>query len=373
MMRRFYIWIFSLAVILLIYLVINALSSREPMSIEKTSSEITADANSSQSKDQVGRLEDVAITELKKTVYMHRSQQGEVDREFGFREVIRSEGNFWEIDKPFINFFRRDFTCYVSSDKGNIETETVSGQPSPKAGSMKENVIIHIVPKQGAQIKESFIYLDDISFESERSQASTSGPVRFVSEEVELKGIGLVFVFNGEAERLEYLRIPKLEFLKIRTSSKVLMFGSEKENSAAQLFGSDNLASDVVTSDEKAAPAGRSNLQQILTEEADRLYRWVLNKNVVIDCPEQLILADQFFVNNIFLKKTGRQSPNSDIPAQEEFVPPWAKQVEHLGLYKVRGSAGPEGDLVDITIRCEGGILVTPMDSNINPEKVTAV
>ena len=59
------------------------------------------------------------------------------------------------------------------------------------------------------------VYLDDVTFISDKSLFSTAGPVRFLSADVEMLGRGLELVYNEELERLEFFRVVNLQSLRL--------------------------------------------------------------------------------------------------------------------------------------------------------------
>jgi hypothetical protein len=241
---------------------------------------------------------------------------------------------------------------------------------------MNGNVVVHIVPKEGGSVKESFIYLDDISFDTEKSEASTAGPVRLESEDIEMKGRGLVFVFNGDEDKLEYLNIKEMEKMIVRTSPRVLMFSADDGDLLDSQGNNDSTISAQQpenSSDQKRQHAKDAVVQQILDKNKGRLYKWIFNKNVIIDGPEQLVFADQFCINNIPVKGTAASGTGKkSAPLQEEFVPPASKGLETIGLYKIPGYAGRKRNNIDIEITCRGGIVVVPVDSDIKPDEIDA-
>ena len=122
-----------------------------------------------------------------------------------------------------MNVYEQDFKCYITADKGEVKIETIADKPTPKDATFTGNVVVHIVPNDSSDIKESHIYLDDIAFMSERSQLATAGPVRFISEDAQMLGTGLELVYNDQLERLELFRIVRLESLRIKSSQMAFL------------------------------------------------------------------------------------------------------------------------------------------------------
>jgi hypothetical protein len=235
--RHFIIGIVSLVILAAAFILINLLSSREPIIVEKPPQSLRPDSNLLRS-GQIGRIGDVNIAELDNPVYKHLNEKGEVDREFTFKKILHAEGSSWKVEKPQISFFRSDLSVVVTADEADVQTETVLNQPRPKDAALSGNVLVHIQPKASSPIKEGFVYLDTISFESDSSRAFTSGPVRFVSEDIQLSGKSMEFVYNGEKRRLEFLKIDDLNSLKFNIPAKSFMFQppiGSSDNTASSL------------------------------------------------------------------------------------------------------------------------------------------
>ncbi len=371
-LRKLHIWLVSLALVAAFYSVVNLIGRREPIRMEGNST--SGDVNNlGKFEGEIGKIDDLGIQGMEGARYQHRNIRGEVDREIGFDRIIRAVEERWELDKPFINFYRTDISCYITADRGDFEVETVINEPVPSDGALDGNVVIRIEPKEASEIKKSFIYLDDIVLDGERSMATSAGPVRLVSENVQLTGRGLEFVYNEESGGLEYLRIIELERMVLKVSSKVSLFGPEEEGGSGA----------VVKVDEGQA-VGQARIedkQEQVSEpiedkvpEGARLYKWIFSKNVVVDCPEQIAFADNIFINNIITKEpeqsqTAEQEKVEDV---NEGPAPDVIDVNTSAVAQATEANEPAEQLMDIVVNCDGGILVTPMDSNIVPEVVTS-
>ena len=205
--RKFYVWLISLGAVLVIYLLYSWISKTPPIDIDagKEFTDTIADGNLGGFVDEGGRIGDVYVPAIRKARFTDLDKETkEVIREWGFEKLLHDAGEEWDIEKPYMNIFRRSFKCYITSDKGRIRVETVAGRPSPRDVTLTENVVIHILPQNDSNIKESFIYLDDVDFISGKSQFSTAGPVKFVSQDVQMLGRGLEVVYNEELDRLEF-------------------------------------------------------------------------------------------------------------------------------------------------------------------------
>jgi hypothetical protein len=224
--RKFFIWFVSLAVVLAVYLLVTRLNETPSFDID-TGVETITDANVGGADKGVGTIGDVGVGTIQKARYTHLNKEKQVDREFGFEELLHKDGDEWEIEKPYMNIFRNNLKCYITADKGKVLVENVVGRPSPKDATLTGNVVIRIVPEKSESIKESTVYLDDIIFISEKSLFSTDGPVEFISKDAHMLGTGMQLVYNDELDRLEYLRIIHLKSLHLKTS-ETSMFSSDQ-------------------------------------------------------------------------------------------------------------------------------------------------
>ena len=181
-LRKFYVWLVSLGAVFVIYLLYSQISETPQIDIDTGAglTDSVSESNVGELGSGIGRIGDVGVGTVRKARYTHLNENKEIDREFGFEKLLHEIGDEWDIEKPYMNIFQRNFKCYLTADKGTVRVETAAGRPSPKNGTLTGNVVIHILPEDSSDIKESFIYLDDVVFISEKSQFSTDGPVKFV-------------------------------------------------------------------------------------------------------------------------------------------------------------------------------------------------
>lgn len=347
-MRKFLIWFISLAAVLAVYLLYSLASKAPPVDMEVVSpEEPLVDSNvgwsDSDNFGKVGKVGDVGVGGLTGAKFLHRNSNKEVDREFGFVELLQEEKNQWEIKKPFMNVYQDSFSCYVTADRGKVQVETAVGRPTPGDAEFIGNVLVHILPRTDSDIKESFIYLDDIVFISERSLFLTPGPVKFVSQNAQMFGKGLRIVYNNDLERLEFLEIAHLESLHLKGSQAP--FVSTDKTEAKKDKSPDTVAH--VQTQEPNQPA-----------PADELYKCVFRKNVVIDTPEQLVFAgDEVSINDILWKKGSGDEPGGTVSATTKDV-----DETSVGISKPDEPNEVAGK-TDTILTCDGGVIVTPMSS----------
>jgi len=368
--RKFYVWLISVGVVLGVYLLYSLLSDTPEIEIERgvEPSGISQDDYTRDLEGEVGMIGDVGVGSIQKAKYIHLNKGKKVEREFGFEKVLRQEGDEWEIEKPYMNLFRHNLKCYINADKGKIQIETAAGRSSPKDTTLSGNVVIHVVPKSGSNVKESFIYLDDAVFISDRSQFSTAGPVEFVSEEARMLGRGMEVVYNEEADRLEFLRIKHLESLRLKTSEAVFSSGEKAEGGSLDEV---NTQAEAKQEPEPAREAKQTRSEQAGERREGEEYKCLFNKNVVIDTPEQLVFSDKLFINNIFFSRGSAEEPNEAESSSEST----SSEGGEIGVIAAEGVKGgetagwrsveanePSEQLAEIVITCDDGIVVEPME-----------
>jgi hypothetical protein len=243
------------------------------------------------------------------------------------------------------------------------------------------------LPQKGSDIKESFIYLDDLVLMSERSRFSTDGPVKFVSEDALMLGRALEGVYSGQFHRLEYLRIVHLESLRLKSSKAALFAGTKTQTREPADIDSQTKTEQpdepVAAHDaEKAkAPPPKTSTpagKQEVAQSQGQYYRCAFSKNVVIDAPEQLVFADdQISISDILWAKDTADKPDkADSPSTDKAQPP--TQIPEESAVSPTAETGkartapvadqnepgkPSEQPLDIVVTCDNGILVTPMDS----------
>jgi hypothetical protein len=331
---------------------------------------------------------DIGVGTVQKARYTHLNARKQVDREFGFEKLLHAEGDEWEIEKPYMNVYQHNLKCYMTADKGTVRVEEAVGKLSPKDATLTGNVVIHILPEKGSNVEEGFIYLDDVIFISENSQFSTAGPVKFTSKSAQMLGRGLELVYNDELDHLEYLKIITLETLRIKQSSKASLFSPEAtatESPAGPGAGAQ-------TKRQKARFAGASARRakepiadrKTIEKSKGTYYKCVFRKNVVIDCPEQLILADEVSIDNILWSKSSDSNSENKAPdsttameiTKESVTSPRGEPNKSPEQFAdLSGAAGlssvalaKEEAKSDIVVTCDDGIIVVPMDSSETPE-----
>ncbi|MCK4888155.1 MAG: LPS export ABC transporter periplasmic protein LptC, partial [Planctomycetes bacterium] len=325
----------------------------------------------------------VGVGSVRKAYFFDLNPKTEkLEREFGFSKLLHEEGDIWEIEKPYMIVYKDDLICSITADFGTVLLEKESAKPSPKDATLKGNVVIHIEPKASSRTKPSTIYLDEVVFLGSKSQFSTTGPVYFVNPDAEMKGVGMELIYNQQLERLEILKIVKLKTLKIKTNSEASLFSSNKEEDEKTPVKQDS--EPAKTTAKKVETASQKKEAETASQEVKKTagniekYKCILNKNVVIDCPEQLIFADNIVIDNI---KSGsskdKESPKKAEPVEPEKPLETPKQATvaagESGGPKVVQVPKPEDVFSDsndiIVVTCDGSIVFVPRDAELDIAK----
>ncbi|MHC4647364.1 MAG: LptA/OstA family protein, partial [Planctomycetota bacterium] len=369
--RKFYIGFMSLAVVLVIYLTYTILSEGSQVDLA-TRRAVGGGGRTDKAQKGVGQVEGVSVETVEKAVFIDRKEKTrEIERIFGFDRVLHDDGGFWEIEKPYMNIFMSDFRCNVTADRGRVRVESAEKRSTPKDVKLMGNVLIHILPRGAGGFGETFIRLDDVFVLSEKSRVTSSGPLRLDSPDAQMLGRGLELVYNSQADRLEYLRITSLQSLGLKSAGAAL-FGRDKAKKSESVDVTGDMQGARVENQMSldSSREGRltaNSLQPAALRENGRLYRWVFDKNVLIDTPEQLLsAADQVSINNIFWKSSTAEK-TFDVNVGDDAEPNTASYIDPNAVpAAVTEPAVPnqpaEQDF-DVTVTCDNGLLITLADS----------
>ena len=388
-MRKFVIGFVSLCVVLAAYLLYSRLSSLPSMDTDPDVDiiESAADANAVSFDSEIGKIGDVGLGAVRKAKYITLNKDKQVEREFGFEKLLSESRDIWDIEKPYMNIYRRNFKCYVTADNGKVQVETAVGRTTPKDATFTSNVVVHIILGPPSDVKESFVYLDSIIFLSERSLLSTAGPIRFVSEDIRMNGTGLELIYSEQSERLEYFKITDLESLSIK-GTPASMFAPGKVRDETPAEAANNAASQqpdetsVAVDTQKieaSAPeteATAPDTQPQIEQEQGVYYKCTFSKNVLVNTPEQLIFAgDILCINDIFWPKSSAGQPDdadagavdggetaagTDEPARQ--IADSAGETDVTAPGPAEPNV-PAGQLENVVVTCDNGFIVVPRDS----------
>jgi len=307
-------------------------------------------AESNSATGEVGKIGGVGIGDVSGARYYHRDAGKRIDREFGFAKLLHKVRDQLEIEGPYMKVFQRNFNCSITADRGTVEIETTAGRPSPADAAFTGNVVIHLLPQGDSDFAEAWVYMDDVTFISDRSVFSTAGPVRFLSADVEMLGRGLELVYNETLERLEFFRVVKLQSLRLSSGKTGSMSKSTSDKSGRGGRPEDS-------------PAGRVDPNEIA---AGDYYRCVLGGNVTIDGPDQFVVAqDRLVISDIFWARSDANAPRDSNSA--------SVGADAIGRDSIPMPAEPNTVVqspLDVMVTCDRGILLAPVDSRLGSEMV---
>ena len=330
-----------------------------------------------------GRIAGVVVGKVEQTRFFHTDQDGDVDREFGFEELIHSEDDQWVITNPYMRLFLGDFRCRVTADRGQVKVEEDAALGmSPGDARFEGNVVIRVVPTDPNDPNALFIYLDDVSFLADQSMFSTIGAVKFVSRQAQLIGTGMDLLYDQSARQLQLFRVHDLDSLRLRSAEFEALAGSDRDEKApgdetpvtpVAAAGQEPTAAEATAGETEGAPADPN------------VYECILFRNVNITTPEQKVtIRDRLVIDNIMWSgsesadEAGEGGPEAgdalkDAKTADAAETPKAKPDEALPY------PGPEAldttpseslalelipeSLFDIVVTCDEGFVVAPKGS----------
>jgi lipopolysaccharide export system protein LptA len=320
--RTIYVAALALQVILAAYFLFTLLAGRSRIRVEKS---YAGNPPPVPDSNEVGRLGPVGIGTVQKARFVNFNDNKQVSREFGFERLLHRAGDQWQIAKPFLNLYQPDFECHITAATAVVTADELNGIADIKEATLKDNVVIHIVPTRQADLGPIDVYLDDIVFISNRSMFLTAGPVKMLAKNMQLLGRGLEVVYNYNNDRLELFRIIDLESLCL---NRIRAAAATVDGQSSGPFAVDSSPS----TDSQGDTA------------ADK-YRAVLTGNVMVRSGTNVLLADdKLTIENIMRKRQN------------------APQVFHGTSDEPNSSPADENDYLDVVVTSDRGLVVFPMN-----------
>jgi hypothetical protein len=378
LIRKILVGLASLTVIVGMYMLYSR-SSKTPH-INIGSSVDIDDINAPKLGAGGGKIGSVEVPLLENPVYRRRNPGGQIDREFGFAELVRAIGDVWDVDKPWMTIYQQDYRFEIKADHGTTELETIVGSSTPKDAAFKGNVTIKIVPLADTTHTQSTIHLDSLIFLSEKSRFSTPGYVKLVSQDVNMDGRGLEFVYNDRTQRLDYVRLMYLDELRIKGAAEALFskLGSPPPVQDASESPQNVPKGDppVLTSKEPAqAPKETEPAQTSSPADPDpaaaaqgEFYKCILSENVLIETPDEIVFArNEISINDILWSKPlagedANSIADSNSPGTSKADQPKVVAESPKEKPSVEPNA-PAEKMAEITVRCGNGMLLVPLNS----------
>lgn len=294
----------------------------------------------------------------------------------GFSKLLTpAEGaSYWIVESPYLIRYEDRFVCRIDARRGRIQMEP--GGQVPSNVELQEQVMLDI-RRPGAKGDESAtrIFLEDLTYSSERSEFFTEGPVRVVSQEADLKGKGLMLIYNPRLSRMEYLEVRNLDYLLIKEAAGLGAVGTAGHSGNQETAAASAPADGSQTDKPPFSPAVSEPLY----------YQCSLREDVVVQYGTRLVVAgaDQVNIRQILWQKssdspervsssgspesTGQPINNSAAAAEQK--PPGT-------LAEERAAEPLKPAENEVLITCRGGIViqVAPEEESAGTEKpVSAV
>jgi len=154
--------------------------------------------------------------DVERTRFVHWDIEGQIDREFGFEQLIREEGDRWTIAKPRLKQSAGKMRCHVRADRGELRLDGALNQPTPDGGTFRGNVVIEITSSEPDSIDACTLYLDEVTFSAQNKRFTSSGPVRLVCGATELAGRGLELSFDEPQDLSDPSRLTVIAGVGVR-------------------------------------------------------------------------------------------------------------------------------------------------------------
>jgi hypothetical protein len=332
------------------------------------------------------QIGEAAVGTVEVAEYTVLDENKNVKRVFGFDKLLNPDENdeAWKLQKPYMNIYEQDAVYEIESDRGTVEVETIGGKPSPTDAHLIDNVKIHIRPTSNEGPTEATIRLEELVYNSERSEYTTDGPLKIVSEDGQMEGEGMVLIYNERLSRVEYLKIIDLDYLHLKNVSA--LSGPQAppkrsvDSSSVEVANADRPEASgpadmekVSVDDTAVGTAGRSE------SEEDDYYECRFYDNVVIKYGRQIVVegADEVTISNIFLsrrsgqKDVGRGASADSEEVAAEAVVSGGDNLESDSAGSVAAGSGrgaSDEEAVEVFVTCKGGIVIRPTISVLTSE-----
>jgi hypothetical protein len=363
-LRKTIVGLAVLAVLLGVYVAYTRLRADIPVTIKVTP---PPDSNTAlpSAGETGGRIAGTGIGPLVKGRFIHTGPNNEVDRIFGFEELYHSGEKLWEVSHPYMTMYEPGFKCSVTAEKAQVQVDSAFERPVFGDASFSGNVVIHIVSTDANDVREAYLYLDDVAFKSEKSRFSSSGAVRFLSRTARLTGRGLELIYDGPRARVELFSVRSLESLRFRSEA------------FRTLSIRDSRAREKTTAQPQKARSGsgsRSASSPAPAKPQETAYECILWKDVRMVTPEQIVRAqDMLSITNLMWSgpktedanrtqtASASAEPKRKAEPNEPRNPPLSETaVGDSGSSALALDALPDS-LFDIVVTCKGGLVARPI------------
>jgi hypothetical protein len=403
--RKFLVWLAAVAVVFGVYLSYNQLVDTPDIQTWQDRQD-TGDIEVPDFDDQSAKIGGAAVGAVEQAQYTVLDENKNVKRVFGFEKLLNPDQGTekWKLQKPYMNIYQQNVRYEIVSDRGTVQVETIAGNPSPTDAHLIDNVRIHIRPVSADGPAESTIKLDDLIYDSERSEFKTDGPVTIVSEDGEMQGTGMLLIYNNALSRVEYLRIIDLDYLHLKNVSTLSLSKPSSQSPSAskvtevgpvtspvkQTSAAGTIAEPAQSPDMQRAPVDNEPIAAIGSSESEEndYYECRFNDNVIITYGRRVVVAgeDEVAVKNILLsnppaKKDTAAGPATDVKEVVVESAPVRAQAQpvisatdnsgaQIAASVPNGSDTQAADdsAVDVFVRCKGGIFIRPANSVLSTD-----
>jgi hypothetical protein len=364
------VWLITVAVVLLIYLFYILLVGSPDIQIDRDA-ESDVDIEVPQFGAQTGETKVGNVEKARFTVLDQKTKK--LKRVWGFEKLLNpdQEDEKWKLQGPYMDIYDEKFFCQIESDRGKVQVETIAGENEVTNAELYDNVVIKVQPVGQSKIVESTIYLDSLVYNSERSEYSTNGPVKIISQEGTLEGAGLLLIYHNELTRIEFLRIFELDYLKLNNISRISSPASQTSRSSADARVKPQVPSDQLKPSKTAAqdvkPTASSSAQQ--PDEID-LYNCQFNEKVVIEYGDELVVtgAEHIAVDNILWSESSEDKKAEEDPAVTDASRDVSSNIQTQAHSQTKTDVTvqpSQQNATEVNVTCQGGLILKPKDSLI--------
>jgi len=373
--QKIYLWAVTVITVLAIYLLYVQLTGTQRIVIDQGSGIIAEPVESARSDEIIGMIDDqIGIGTVEVARFCNYRPDKSISREFGFDSLIHRKGNEWELARPFINVYERGFKCKITADKGQATVEPSHDGPVLKNETLSGNVVVHILPDKTSEMSESFIYFDYVEFSSDKASLWTEGPVRFVSDQAQMRGRGLRFMYNDTSGRIELFEITDMYKLEL----KVLVKDNNPRGSSLM---SSNDSDYLLAGHTNKAPVEEKSIGEAngkLRKFELSKYRCIFRDNVRIETNDYTAMAESLVIDNILfrsqengknaiVKSSHAGDENKDFDRGTRGEAGINSSTRNNGDFTssetLAGHRQEDGLVAFITVTCAGGLELGPVDS----------
>ena len=367
--RKILVWLISFGAIFLIYMLYNRFVATPEIAVQEIDQSFS-EIEVPEFGPEAGSIGTTSVESAAKSKYIEiDSETKKVKRIFGFEELFNPDdtSDRWDMKEPYMNIYEEGYRCEITADRGTARVEKVAGKVIPSDTTLVGDVQMQFHFSSRDRVSEGTVYLDDLVYSAERSEFTTEGPVRLVSNDAEMEGTGMLLLYNTRLGRLEFLEIKDLDYLLVRNieddtpmSEPAKAAAGPKPESVKQL--------EADTVETGVAP------QQDDSVETTDYYECQINKNVVIEYGNRLVVvgAECVTINNILWMKRASVAKGESVQyASEGIVQNSNIVVKELPGGGVEESKVSDEEMVEseepleTIVKCQGSVVIKPVNSTL--------